>query len=98
MSYPVVDTLTPRQALEAPYLPGFQRGEQVIAKAWIASEGLGYDALGFNVWVGQGVSAPPGAPEYARRFVQLTTQKRIDIVGFQGATFSARFELASRPE
>lgn len=83
--YPVPQTLTLDQALAAPFLPGFQAGEQVIAKAWLAEHGRAYAAFGFNVRIGQGVTPRDDVPEYARRFVVKTTQKRIDVVAFRDA-------------
>jgi hypothetical protein len=88
MNFPVPDTLSLERSLDAPYLPGFQRGEQVIAKAWLELEGQADDVYGWNVRVGQGVTPPEDAPDYAKRFVTLTTQKRIDIVRFRAGTVS----------
>jgi len=86
--FPIADTLTREQSLAAPYLPGFQRGEQLIAKTWLATRPPSSDAFGFNVRIGQGVEAPADVPEFARRFVLKTTQKRIDIVEFHAGTVS----------
>lgn len=80
--YPVSPTLTRDQALLAPFLAGMQPGEQAIAKAWLAAAPDRFAAFAFNVRVGEGVDAPPDAPDYAQRFVKLTTQKRVDLVAF----------------
>jgi hypothetical protein len=80
MAWPFDPAITRDAALVAPFLAGFQPGEQAIAKAWLSQFGDRYDVYGFNVRVGEGVDAPPDAPDYAKRFVLRTTQKRIDVV------------------
>lgn len=84
MDAPLPETLTLQQARDAPYLPGFQRGEQVIVKAWLTQEGAAYDRFAFDVRIGHGTTPPEDAPDYAKRFVKKTTQKRIDVVAFAG--------------
>jgi hypothetical protein len=88
MDYPATPTLTREQALAAPYLPGFQPGETVIVRAWLEQDASAYDAFAFDVRIGQGVTPPEDAPEYAKRFVRKTTQKRIDVVAFAGRRVS----------
>jgi hypothetical protein len=83
-AYPVADVLTLEQSLAAPYLPGFQAGEQVIAKAWLADAGRAYEAFAYNVRVGQGATPAEDVPDFAKRFVTKVTQKRIDLVAFRG--------------
>jgi len=84
-AWPIRDTLSLEQSLQQKYLPGFQQGEQVIVLEWLRESGARYDAFGFNVRVGAGVTPPEDAPEYAKRFVTKTTQKRIDVVALRPA-------------
>ncbi len=82
MEIPLPDTLTLEQALAAPYLPGFQQGETVIVRAWLTQDAAPGSRFAFDVRIGQGVTPPEDAPEYAKRFVRKTTRKRIDVVQF----------------
>jgi len=80
-TWPFTPAVSRDAALVAPYLAGFQGGEQAIAKAWLASAADPYTVYGFNVRIGEGVDVPEDVPDFSKRFVKMTTQKRIDLVG-----------------
>lgn len=61
-------------------LPGMPRPESDVCKEWLQRHGAEYDAIDFNVRVGDGVQLGEGFSPETIAQANLMTQKRIDMV------------------
>jgi len=64
--------------------PGMTWVESQIAKAWINRHGAEYDAIDFNVRIGEGVDPGEEYTAEVRRMATLLSQKRADITARVG--------------
>jgi hypothetical protein len=64
--------------------PGMTFVESEITRAWLNRRGAEYDAIDFNVRMGDGVLLGEEHSAEIRRMATLLTQKRADIVARQG--------------
>lgn len=77
---------TPAQRLESDRhkYPGMAPREVIIFRAWLNQHQNEYDRFEYNVRVGNGVDPGPTYPSIYRQQYIENTQKRIDVVGWQG--------------
>lgn len=68
------------QVLALPTLPGMNKLESDIGKAWIAKHQQDYDSVEFDTHLGAGVQLPPGTPDYVIKSALASTTKRTDII------------------
>jgi len=54
--------------------------ESALARAWLGRHAADYDAIGFNVRLGDGVTLPFEADQSIQRQARLSTQRRADII------------------
>ena len=65
-------------------LPQMTVNESAIAHQWLMEHADEYDDVDFNVRVGNSLELGPEYDEATQRQAALLSQKRIDIVGFNG--------------
>jgi hypothetical protein len=85
------------------YYPGLIQVETDLWRAFLREHETEYDRFEYNVHVGQGVNVPerpmtddPELDRKLREAYRLWTQKKIDVVGFQGPAYTI-FEVEERP-
>ena len=86
------------------YYPGLIPIEALLWRGWLREHETDFQAFEYNVHVGEGISHPMNrdlglSPEIAEsnaRMFRMATQKKIDVVGFQGET-TWIFEVEERP-
>lgn len=70
--------------LELSTIPGLRKPDTAIAKAWLRAHAAEYDAVEFNVRLGQGIVLPEGSDPSLVLFAQAVSTKRADIVAHAG--------------
>jgi len=85
------------------FYPGLIPIEASLWRTWLREHEGEYDRFEYNVRVGEGVNVPERPltedPELDRRLreaYRLWTQKKIDVVGFRGPSYTI-FEIEERP-
>lgn len=85
------------------HFPGLVPIESVLWRVWLEDHEQDYDRFEYNVHVGQGINIAPRSledtpelQEKIRKQFQQATQKKIDVVGFQGPAMTI-FEVEERP-
>lgn len=85
------------------HFPGLIPVETALWRVWLREHEGEYDRFDYNVHVGQGINvgarALADSPELdakIRKQFQEATQKKIDVVGFQGDAMTI-FEVEERP-
>lgn len=66
------------------FYPNLREAEAMIWSRYIAQNPDAFDAVIYNLHVGEGAPIPPGAPEEIARDFKLLTQYKIDVVAFKG--------------
>lgn len=85
------------------FFPGLIPIEADLWRAWLRDHEGDYDRFEYNVHVGQGVNVParpltddPELDARLREAYRQWTQKKIDVVGFRGPSYTI-FEVEERP-
>jgi len=73
-----------QQLIDSIAYPGQPGPEGDVIREWLRAEGALYDRIEFDVHVGAGGEVQPGIPENIARAWTRSTQKRIDVVAWQG--------------
>lgn len=68
------------QLLQQLQFPGMPQPESDVAMLWLQRHGREYDAIEFNVRLGEGQLPLPGLDASTARLQRLVTQKRADII------------------
>lgn len=72
------------QLLAQIQFPGMPRPESEVFREWLTRHGREYDAIDFNVRLGDGAKVPEGLSETTQKLATLLSQKRADVVAWQG--------------
>mgnify|MGYP001562405840 FL=1 len=85
------------------FFPGLIPIEDALWRGWLFGHEGDYDRFAYNVHVGQGVNVParplsddPELDARLRAGYRQWTQKKIDVVGYQGPAYTI-FEVEERP-
>lgn len=73
---------TPRES-ERRRFPAMLPREALIWRGWLQEHEREYDRFEYNVRLGEGLDPGPSFPDFVRRDAVLSTQKRVDAVGFR---------------
>lgn len=63
---------------------GMPRPESAVLKLWLQKHGMEFDAIAFNVRMGEGATPHPSLSEATKAQAKLLTQKRADCIVWSG--------------
>src|SRR5271168_3672773 len=65
--------------------PGLIPGEATVLRQWLTLHQQAYTSFEYNVRIGPGLDPGPGVPDNIRQMAIENSQKRIDVVAWQGS-------------